>query len=199
MAVLPCSVGGTCRGTAAISRWDLEARPWHSSHCRQCCPGSHGVSRPTARRNLRTRRLPSPRLLRNPEVWSSMPRLNHQCCLLPLARTSPCMSRSCWMLWACSPLAHGVPGTHIPLSAGGGPPLSPTMLARPFLPVPELAYAVEHVSQSFHPSSLHLSPSLRRFQEWAALRQAQVTSLAELVRAIADPRDAHIWALPRRR
>ena len=33
-------------------------RPKHSFHCRQCCPGSHGVSRPPARRNLQTGRLP---------------------------------------------------------------------------------------------------------------------------------------------
>ena len=61
-----------------------------------------------------------------------------------------------------------------------------------FLPVPGLAHAVEHVG----PSSLRLSPSLRRFWEWAALRHAQVTSLAELVRAIADPRDGHYFAVP---
>ena len=66
-----------------------------------------------------------------------------------------------------------------------------TLLARPFLPVPELAHAVEHVSQAFQPSSLRLSPSLRRFREWAALRHGQVTSLAELLRAISDPWDGH--------
>ena len=54
-----------------------------------------------------------------------MPRLNHPRCLLPQAPIPPCLSRSCLMLRACSQLAHGVPGTHIRLSASGGPPLSP--------------------------------------------------------------------------
>ena len=85
--------------------------------------------------------------------------------------------------------------TH-PMIGGCRPTAVNTLLARPFLPVPELAHAVEHVGQAFHPSSMRLSPSLRRFREWAALRHAQVTSLAELVRAIADPRDGHYLAAP---
>ena len=85
--------------------------------------------------------------------------------------------------------------TH-PTIGGWWPTAVNTLLARPFLPVPELAHAVEHVGQAFHPSSMRLSPSLRRFREWAALRHAQVTSLAELVRAIADPRDGHYLAAP---
>ena len=40
-------------------------------------------------------------------------------------RTLRCISRSCLMLRACAQLVHGVPGAHIPLSASGGPPLSP--------------------------------------------------------------------------
>ena len=51
--------------------------------------------------------------------------LNHPRCLLPPTPIPPCLSRSCLMLRACSQLAHGVPGTHIRLSASGGPPLSP--------------------------------------------------------------------------
>ena len=116
---------------------------------------------------------------------------------LPFAASTnipPCISRSCLMLRACSQLAHGVPGTHIP---EWWPTAVTTLLARPFLPVPELVHAVEHVSrQAFQPSSLRRSPSLRRFREWAALRHGQVTSLAELVRAISDRRDGHYLAAP---
>ena len=56
------------------------------------------------------------------------------------------ISRFCWMLRPCSPLAQGMPGT--------------------------------------------------RFREWTALRHAPVTSIAELVRAISDPREGHYPAAP---
>ncbi|OLP75678.1 hypothetical protein AK812_SmicGene44488 [Symbiodinium microadriaticum] len=160
------------------------ARPKHSFHCRQCCP-----SRPPATRNLRTRRLPWPVAAEpggvvqyaeaEPPVPPFAPSTNSAMYVL---------SRSCWMLrraWH----------TH-PTIGGWWPTAITKMLARPFLPVPELAHAVEHVGQAFHPSSMRLSPSLRCFREWAVLRHAQVTSLAELVRAIADPWSGHYLAAP---
>ena len=75
--------------------------------------------------------------------------------------------------------------TH-PTIGGWWPTAVNTLLARPFLPVPELAHAVEHVGQAFHPSSMRLSPSLRRFREWAALRHVQVSNCGPAG-----------WALPR--
>ena len=67
--------------------------------------------------------------------------------------------------------------------------------ARAFIPVKELSAAVEHVALAFAPPVLH-SSSVLRFRAWAAERPGHVTSLAELVRAIAVAPEGHYIAAP---
>ena len=67
--------------------------------------------------------------------------------------------------------------------------------ARAFISVKELSAAVEHVALAFAPPVLH-SSSVLRFRAWAAERPGHVTSLAELVRAIAVAPEGHYIAAP---
>ena len=67
--------------------------------------------------------------------------------------------------------------------------------ARACIPVQELSAAVEHVALAFAPPVLH-SASVLRFRAWAAERPGHVTSLAELVRAIAVAPEGHYIAAP---
>ena len=93
-----------------------------------------------------------------------------------------------------SPVARRVWHAH-PVIGTWWPHTVAALLARPFLPVQELANAVGHVERAFA-SSVQLFPSLHRFRERVGPRQACITSLAELLPAIAVQHEGHYLAAP---